>query len=478
MRNRIKTWIVVCLGAALTSAANADPPRTGMPVAELFDFEMAMNNYMIANDISAGLLGIMKDGVVVYQRGFGWKDEDRTIPLRHDAIMRLASLTKPITAAALQKLFAAGTLDPEDFAFHLGQAEGGVLLEFNYPPFPSLGDANYADIRLRHLYTHTSGMPTNNSDDPMFKEREIARAFNQAGEFTDNPPGRIKTLRWTLGQPLQGVPGEVNLYSNVAFLALSLIIEQTSGQDMITFVRNQVLGPLDWVPATELIAGRTFMADQDPREPWYDNDGRRCWDVFGPRNRVDCPYGKWHHEQHIGGGSMVAATSTMLNLAYNYRCSHNSLELSGDPIYGSVTTGIPYRGSHNGSLAGTNTLIRSREDGVIFCILFNKSKSGDGHYAIELGAIFDDMLDQMGDDGFAWPTRGVDGQWIDFDNPVAGNGSYENSWSDFDLALASSPDKATLNFRSGDNPWTGTINQRIRLRAPQPDVSAVIGIPN
>ncbi|MDY7109153.1 MAG: DUF3541 domain-containing protein, partial [Planctomycetota bacterium] len=70
-------------------------PIGGDPVPELAAFDRAMTAYMEANDISAGLLGVMKDGKIILERSYGWKDAGRTEPLEPDAVMRIASVTKP-----------------------------------------------------------------------------------------------------------------------------------------------------------------------------------------------------------------------------------------------------------------------------------------------------------------------------------------------------------------------------------------------
>ncbi|MDY6868689.1 MAG: aldehyde ferredoxin oxidoreductase N-terminal domain-containing protein, partial [Chloroflexota bacterium] len=41
------------------------------------------------------MLGVMKDGKIILERSYGWKDAGRTEPLEPDAVMRIASVTKP-----------------------------------------------------------------------------------------------------------------------------------------------------------------------------------------------------------------------------------------------------------------------------------------------------------------------------------------------------------------------------------------------
>ena len=74
-----KAWLAVglvaCAGFILPIAINAqDLPMSGMYVPELQVFDDTMQDFMAARGIQAGLLGIMKDGCIVYERGFGWRD--------------------------------------------------------------------------------------------------------------------------------------------------------------------------------------------------------------------------------------------------------------------------------------------------------------------------------------------------------------------------------------------------------------------
>ena len=56
---------------------------------------------MLDRQITAGTLAVMKDGEILLERGYGWLDEERTTLLPPDALLRLASVVKPMTAAAV-----------------------------------------------------------------------------------------------------------------------------------------------------------------------------------------------------------------------------------------------------------------------------------------------------------------------------------------------------------------------------------------
>ena len=90
LAKRTLTAALIAFGALSGKPALSAPPVTvqGMPVPQLAQFDTLMQNFMDNNGIEAGLLGIMKDGVIVYQRGFGWKDSGHRQTLRHDAVIR------------------------------------------------------------------------------------------------------------------------------------------------------------------------------------------------------------------------------------------------------------------------------------------------------------------------------------------------------------------------------------------------------
>lgn len=454
---------VVALALAGLGGPAAAQPIQGMPIPELANFDTLMTDFMTANDIQAGLLAIMRDGVIVYQRGFGWKDADNTIPLRHDALMRLASCSKPITAAAIQRLIATGAIAGADSVFDLGQPGGAIL---SMTPFGALADPRYAQIQVLHLIVHTSGLPSNQSPDPTYQEVAIATAMGVA-----SPPGRWNTMRWIMGnRALSNNPGAQRNYSNVGYLAAGLVVEQVTGMSHLDYVRQSVFGPMDWVPVTEVVRGRTMPANRDPREPWYDDD-TLVQNVFDPNgDLVRRPDGGWDHESRIGQGGFVVSTTALLNLAEMYFISDRQ---NGDTTYGTLVDGNRQYRWHNGSMpGGTMSMLVQRADGVNYVVLFNKRgndvNSADPanptayHFAMQ--ALMDAEITAG---GFTWPTQGVDGQWVDFAGAFPGEGSFEIPYGAMSVALPASPDEATLNFKPGTTVWTGTINQKVRLRAPQ-----------
>lgn len=384
--NAPSTHLCFAIGALCVSLSAQTPPVQGTPVPELAAFDQAMTSFMATNGIEAGLLAVLKDGVVVLEHGYGWQDEAHTTPLPHDAMMRIASVSKPITAAAIRKLAASGAFALSDFVFDLGQPGGGLL---QITPFPSLGDARLAQVTVQHLLDHEGGWDRDLVGDISYREVDIAV---QMGVLS--PPGRSNTARWMLGRPLEFTPGSRSAYSNVGYFMLGLLVEQYSGSSYITYVRNAVFGGLPVAPA-DITLGATLAANHDPREPWYESSSN-CTNVFAPWSSVNCPYGGWHHEARVGQGNVVSATLPLVWFLDTY-------VISG-PSIGAVRThneGSGWRRSHTGSFRGTNALARQRGDGIVYAVLFNERATSGTSFTTQIRTILDDVIDNQ---ITTWPT--------------------------------------------------------------------------
>ena len=365
------TVTAVAPGNALVTVTATDPG--GLTSQQVFlvtvqaDFIELLRQFADRHGIGAAALGLVKDGEVVAAGGVGFMDAERRVPIRQDVMMRLASVSKPITAAAIRTLANDGKLALDDRAFELGQSDGGLL---ELDPFPQLGDSRLAEVTVLQLLQHRGGWDRGTAGDLTYREIEIARAMS-----ISSPPGRENTVRYILGQPLQFAPGSQRVYSNIGYLVLGLIVEEVSGQDYMTYVRENIFTPLG-VAAEDVIQGRTFPEVRSDREPWYDAEGlaRNVYDPSGPR--VRWPDGGWDHEARIAQGGLVASTPAILAFLDVY-------QVAGDDIgrRRSGSEGDRWAWYHTGGLPGTNTLALQRGNGVSYVFLFNRRASrGDPSY--------------------------------------------------------------------------------------------------
>src|SRR6187455_122741 len=103
-----------------------------------------------------GALAVVKDGRLVYAKGFGLGDVVNKAPVEPTSLFRIASLSKPITAVAVLRLAQEGKLDLDAKAF--------ALLDLKAPEGSSV-DPRLAVITIRQLLQHTGGWNREKSSD-------------------------------------------------------------------------------------------------------------------------------------------------------------------------------------------------------------------------------------------------------------------------------------------------------------------------
>jgi CubicO group peptidase (beta-lactamase class C family) len=473
----MKATLLKLAATALVAAiptASAVPAVSGRPVPELTDLDDMMTTFMDANSITAGVLGVVQDGRIIYLRGFGEDFDGNDLP--ENALFRIASLTKPITAACIRQLVA----DPVNAnAFNLGQPGGGVLnCVGTRAPWPALWSPPPAtpgmtsnNTTVDHLLNHEGGWDhdtdndgSNENADMTYSEATIA---SQMG--VPSPPGRNRTMGYILGLPLQVAPGggsSGTTYSNYNYLALGLIAEQVSGQDLVTYIRQNVLTPQMWVPSTEILQGRTFRADQNPREPYYDDPSLwpNVYDNDPEPEQVELPYGEWDQESRIGQGGIVCSAATYLTFADRYRAGYTARSI-GQPL--DTTPILPAeQPGHTGSFpGGTNSGITQRPDGYRIFAVFNKNSPNNvPNYGGTMTGMVDTYLDN---NVIPVINRTSDGFWTE---PTGGAGTdvggFHQPFHSFASAMAKTTSGSKIRLKPGNSDWTGKIAKRIRLDAP------------
>ncbi len=487
------TRLVAAIAAALTicHAARADIPVSGRPVPEMTAFDDLMTDFMDERGIEAGLLGIMKDGEIVYLRGFGWliAPVNITFPpidipgveMTENALVRLASVTKPVTAAATHRVLADyDEFDLDSLAFSFEDGDGGVL-----PVNPTGGDPadeRVRDITIRHLMHHRGGWDRSQDDVPDWTYRECHIA---ADLDVDSPPGREVTLNWILGeQPLQFNLGGGPAYSNIGYLALGLLVEHLSGQNLVTYVRQNVLTPSMHVPWRDIRRGRTFRDDAFVREPFYRHgSGSSAFECGSSVSNA--AYGAWDHEARVGQGGMIATSAAMLTLAKHYHIGRGHFSYGANT--GKPRDEVPLGWQnqiHGGVLRGSNTILYQRTDDINVFVFFNErdyvvipaTNPGDDDTEIIYAEwMRGEVHDLINAGGFDWPETTSDGLWVRPESTDSGGtffrGGYHYPINGIDdlLGYAGWGSKVRLAPRGGnrDFDWTGEISSRMVIDAPE-----------
>ncbi len=200
-------------------------------VADLESMNNTISKFLKQWEIQGASLAIMRNDSLVYAKGFGWADKEKNVEMQPGNIMRMASVSKLITATGIMVLQEKGLLSLKDVVF----GPDGILNDDIYTS--AIKDKKIYKITVEHLLRHQGGFSTANGD-PMFSSRDIMRRYH-----LDGAPDSQTLMKCELSRWLGFAPGTSQKYSNFGYLVLSLIIEKVSGMDYEDFIQENVLHP-------------------------------------------------------------------------------------------------------------------------------------------------------------------------------------------------------------------------------------------
>jgi CubicO group peptidase (beta-lactamase class C family) len=234
---------------SLFAFPQAQTLQSGNPVAEHFSTERlqridkVIQQYIDSGWIKGADAFIARNGKVVYNKAFGVADAERNVPMRTDAIFRIASQTKAITSVAVMMLFEEGKflLDDPISKYIPSFAHPKVLAEFHPKDSTYTSVPAKRDVTIRDLLTHTSGVDYAQIGSDKMKAI-YAKAGLQAGFVTDKI--RLADAMNTLGAlPLAHQPGERFTYG-LNIDVLGYLVEKVSGKSLDQFFRERIFEPL------------------------------------------------------------------------------------------------------------------------------------------------------------------------------------------------------------------------------------------
>ena len=249
--------------------------------------------------IPGGAVAVVRGGRLAYARGFGFADRERRLPATPATLFRIASLSKPVTAAAVLKLVEEGRLGLDDRPFR--------ILDDLKPAAGAFLDPRIYDITVSDLLRHSGGFDRAASGDPMFKPLEIAWAMGVAP-----PAGPATIVRYVFTQPLDFPPGTRYAYSNFGYSVLGRVIERVTGRRYRDFVRDEVLARMG---ITDMRVGLTAAKFRGAGEARYYDfpEGWLTSSVFPfVREPVPVPDGGFYLEAMDAHGGWLASAVDMM----------------------------------------------------------------------------------------------------------------------------------------------------------------------
>jgi N-acyl-D-amino-acid deacylase len=389
------TSVALGIRPSLARAASPNRPRLKKTITPADAFDPELESFMSRRGIPGGALAVSRHGRIVYSRGYGWADRAQRLPARADSLFRIASISKPITAAGILRLLETQRLTLETKVLEIIQLSPHSEKE-------RAPDERWTRITIRQLLQHTGGWDREQSFDPMFRPRLIAEKVG-----TPAPASAESVIRYMLGRPLDFEPGTRYAYSNFGYCLLGRVIERLSGQSYESFVREQVLAPLG---IQRMRLGATLAPGQAEGEArYYTADEALADSVFPAQpGRVPWPYGGFNLEAMDAHGGWLAPAIELVRFAtmlepkepYSLLKPETLSTLSEPPpppvsrqadgsvadhYYGCGWMIRPVRGPekanywHSGSLPGTATLLVRRWDGLCWAVLFNQRSEDKKH---------------------------------------------------------------------------------------------------
>lgn len=377
------------LNDTLTNAMSSQP--------ELHAMDSIMQRYLKRWEIHGAQLAISRHDSLLYARGFGYADKDRQIPMEPSYIMRMASVSKLVTATGIMKLRDMGKIRLSDKVF----GPKGILNDTFY--VNSIRDKRYFDITVEQLLRHKAGF-TNYAGDAIFSTRYIM----QQNHLT-TPPDHRTLLRIVLRRHLGYTPGMAQRYCNIGYTLLSLIIEKRTGMSYENFMQRYVLNPAgcyDFHIAGNYLKDRRknetvyYMHSSSVPVPEFNNSGRMV---------VRC-YGENDITTALGAGAWVASAAELCRLVASIDGDRIVPDVISPQAVKLMTQEMPdHQFSlgwnftprnrpwiRTGSLVGTSALVLRYPDGECWVFITNTSTWKGHKFSQDTMALFEKLRKRFG----------------------------------------------------------------------------------
>lgn len=357
--------------------------------SSLYGLDRRVRDYMYRWGLHGAQLSVMRRDSLLYSKGYGFADD--SLGMEPGNIMRMASVSKLLTAVGIMVLQERGLLDIHDKVF----GPSGILCD-SLITAAIRDSSRYYRITVEDLLRHRGGF---GGSDPMFHTAGIIHEYRLT-----SPPDSLTLTRIVMRRRPRFLPGTSQKYSNFGYLLLSMIIEKVSGQGYEDFMRENVLEPAGcW----DMHIAENFYQDKRPNEVRYyvpdDDEMVEAYNGSGEMT-VKC-YGGNDVRSLYGAGAWVASTAELARLVASIDGRPEVPDiLSAESVaqmteyFDESTYSLGWNDTHpehgwtrTGTFAGTTALIKYFPDGECWIFLSNTSTWRGPGLARYTAALFDDL---------------------------------------------------------------------------------------
>ena len=300
------------------------PDQVGLSAARLARISSWMRGWVDSGKLPGMTVCVMRRGELAYAETYGKADVERNKPMRPDTIVRIYSMTKPLTSTAIMMLYEEGR-------FQLDDPISKFIPAFKNPRVYAGGSRGKIDsvpaereITFRDLLTHTSGLTYGFMEstpvDAVYRDQKID--FGTATASLADVVERLAAV------PLIAQPGKAWNYS-VATDVLGYLVQVISGQPFDVFLREKVLKPLRMLDTDFIVAkdkqerfATCYMPGKDGKLAVMDDPTKSTY--LAPRNG------------YSGGGGLAGTAGDYLRFC---KFMLNKGELDGTRIMSAATLG-------------------------------------------------------------------------------------------------------------------------------------------
>lgn len=336
----------------MTSLPHARPEEVGLSAARLSHIDRWMDAQVADGKLPGLSVTMMRRGRIAYQRCAGLADIARGVAYAPDTLVRIYSMTKPITTVAALMLYEEGRFQLDDpisrflpcFA-NQRVCVGGFRGQMDTVPAQR-------DITFRDLMTHTSGL----SYHFMFATL-VDAAYRDAGiDFQTSDDDLLTLVEKAAKLPLLAQPGAEWNYS-IAMDVLGALVQVISGQDFGSFLHERILRPLG-------MDDTSFVMPDERLHRFAANY------IKGPQGPalLDDPHTSRYRQQHTlrsGGGGLISSAGDYLRFA---QMLLNKGEFAGHRLLGRKTVELMTSNHLRGDMAdmGQARFSESSYEGIGF----------------------------------------------------------------------------------------------------------------
>ncbi len=236
------TLVAICFAALTVGSVSAPasaqelpratPEAVGLSSERLQEATRRLQAQVEAGDIAGVVAGVVRHGRLVYLEALGDLDRERGLPMRHDALFRLYSMTRPITSLAAMILWEEDRFELDDpVSLYLPEfANQRVFMDASSPDVAATRERR-TEMTVEHLLLHTSGLGSRGS--AIYRAEQVRLRSISLPQMVGNA-ARV---------PLFEDPGTRWRYG-ISTTILGRLVEVWSGMPFDAFLQERVFEPL------------------------------------------------------------------------------------------------------------------------------------------------------------------------------------------------------------------------------------------